>query len=186
MSYNSCLEADKYFQEFEKNKESLQKAWDFITKTANEALPCQNYNLLLSLIPYIEEGDGNLAFKYIGEARRLLRLLHIIELERKFQKLPFSIHCNTMNELMEKYLLTLFALRRLQFTPSESAVLGANFFLSQNKLSVFAIYTITQQDLIIPDLALYNRIAELYAMDWSIQDQELFTSLITQKQEITL
>lgn len=181
MSYNSSLEADKYFQELAKKKEALQKVWDFITQTVNEALPCQNNNLLLSLIPYIETGDGNLAFEHIGESRRLLRILHIIELERKFQKPSFSIPCNTLNELMEKYLLTLFALRRLLFHPSESAVSDAIFFLSQNKLSVFAIYIITQQDLIIPDSSLYDKIQELYVKDWTSADQELFTSLITQK-----
>lgn len=180
MSYNSCLEADQYFQELAQNKETLQKVWNYITRTVNEALPCQNYDLLLSLIPYIEEGDGNLAFEHIGESRRLLRILHIIDLERKFQKPPFSIPCNTMDELMEKYLLTLFALRRLQFYPSESAVSDAIFFLSQNKLSVFAIYVITQQDLIIPDSALYHRITELFTKVWTTAEQEMFISLITQ------
>ncbi|MCI9140183.1 hypothetical protein D7X25_14735 [bacterium 1XD42-8] len=181
MSYDSCIEADHYFKKLIENKESIEKAWDFISRTINEGLSCENLDLLISLIPYIEEGDGTLAFQYIGESRRILQALHIIKLERKYEKIPFSIHCNTMEELMEKYLLTLFALRRLQFQPSESAVSDAVYFLSQNKLSVFAIYTITQRDLIIPDSVLYEEILRIYTKVWTTADKEMFLSFTKTK-----
>lgn len=82
---------------------------------------------------------------------------------------------------MEKYLLTLFALRRLQFQPSESAVSDAVYFLSQNKLSVFAIYTITQRDLIIPDSVLYEEILRIYTKVWTTADKEMFLSFTKTK-----
>lgn len=178
MSYDSCLEADKYFEELARNKDTLQKTWDLITRTVNESLPLKDYDHLLSLIPYIEEGNGSLAFQHIGESRRLLRILHIIELERKYQEPSFPTNCSTLDELVEKYMLTLFALRRLQFSPSEAAVSDAVVYLTQNRLSVFAIYIIIQQDLIIPDSTLYQKIIELYAGEWSQPDLTLFSSLI--------
>lgn len=179
MSYDSCLEADNYFRELSQNRENIENAWNFITRTINEALSCQNTDLLLSLIPYIEEGHGTHAYKHIGESRRVLRVLHIIELEIKYGKIPFSCGCRTMQEMLEKYLLILFAIRRLQFRPSEAAVSDAVYYLSQNNLSVFAIFVITQQDLIIPDQALYEQIIRIFAEDWTASDQELLTSLIT-------
>lgn len=178
MSYDSCLEADNYFRELSQNRENIENAWNFITRTIDEALSCQDTDLLLSLIPYIEEGHGAHAYKHIGESRRILRILHIIELEIKYGKIPFSYGCHTMRELLEKYLLALFALRRLQFRPSEAAVSEAVYYLSQNNLSVFAIFIITQQDLIIPNRDLYEQIIRLFEKDWTAADQELLTSLI--------
>ena len=179
MSYDSSLEADNYFKELAQNKKNIKNAWDFISRTINKALSCQNIDLLLSLIPYIEEGDGTHAYKHIGESRRVLRILHIIELEVKYGKIPFSHYCHTMQELLEKYLLTLFAFRRLQFRPSEAAVSEAVYYLSQNNLSVFAVFVITKQDLIIPDETLYEEIIRIHAKSWTASDRELLTSLIT-------
>ena len=82
---------------------------------------------------------------------------------------------------MEKYLLTLFALRRLKFQPSESAISDASYFLSQNKLSIFAIYTIIQRDLIIPDSVLYEEIMRTYEKVWTTADKEMFMSFIKAK-----
>ena len=84
-----------------------------------------------------------------------------------------------MQELLEKYLLTLFAFRRLQFRPSEAAVSEAVYYLSQNNLSVFAVFVITKQDLIIPDETLYEEIIRIHAKSWTASDRELLTSLIT-------
>ena len=46
-------------------------------------------------------------------------------------------------------------------------------------LSVFAVYTITQDDLIIPNDILYERIINLYSDFWNIGDIQLLLSLIS-------
>ena len=80
---------------------------------------------------------------------------------------------------MEKYLLSLFALRRLLFQLSEESIDAAASFLKVNLLSPFAIYIILQDDLIIPNAALYQTIATIYDNIWSISDTQLFFSLTT-------
>lgn len=172
-------EAENYFRQLIQDKEITQKAWQTIVNTTDSALKNENANQLLSLIPYIENGDGHFAYQYIGQIHRLLRILHIIELENKYHKKPFSSNCSNYELLMEKYILSLFALRRLLFQLSEESVNDAVSFLKVNLLSPFAIYIILQDDLIIPNAALYQLIAATYDNIWSTNDTRLFFSLTT-------
>lgn len=172
---NSSTEA--FFQELEKNKKALQDSWAYITETLNTALLQQDVETLLSLIPYMEQGEGTLAYAHIGESRRVLRILHIIQLELTYKKTPFFLHCTNKNSLMEKYMLSLFALRRLAFQLAEDSVKEAQNYLSTSRLSVFAIYIILQEDLICPTQALYDSILSLCSAYWNAADKELFLSL---------
>lgn len=176
------FEAEQYFQELHQNKEATQDAWLQINNTINEVLGIQNdarlnIDLFLSLIPFIESGDGKLPFKYIGETHRILRILHIVEMEYKYQMRLFCSGCNDKASLVEKYMLSLFALRRLVFHLSDDSEEDAIFYLQQNPLSVFAVYIITQDDLIHADNTLYHKIAKIYSDDWSESEYQLFLSL---------
>lgn len=172
---NSSTEA--FFQELEKNKRALQDSWVYIAGTLNTALVQQDAETLLSLIPYMEQGEGTLAYAHIGESRRLLRILHIIQLELAYRKMPFFLQCTDKDSLMEKYMLSLFALRRLAFQLAEDSVREAQDYLSASRLSVFAIYIILQEDLICPTQALYDSILSLCSAYWSDNDKQLFLSL---------
>jgi len=176
-------EAEQYFQELDQNKEATTAACLYIDNTIDKALSSQNncrqdINLLLSLIPYIESGDGELPYKYIGETHRILRILHIIQMEHKYRMILFCSGCDSKASLVEKYMLTLFALRRILFHLSDTSVEDAIIYLRQNPLSVFAVYVITQDDLILPDRSLYQKIGEIYSDYWSVSESQLFHSLI--------
>ena len=171
------LSTEKFFKRLEKNKDAIRDSWSYITETLNAALKHQDTDMLLNLIPYIEQGEGALAYEYIGESRRILRILHIIQLEIAYRKTPFSLHCADKGSLMEKYMLSLFALRRLFFQLSADSVKEAADLLLHNTLSVFAVYVMTQEDFITADNVLYDKIAEICSAYWDDGDKQLFLSL---------
>ena len=175
---NLTSEAEKYFQELSQDKEAAKTACLYIDSTLGKALKGQDIGLLLSLIPYIESGDGQLSYKYIGEIHRILRILHIIELEHKYQTPLFCCGCNDKICLIEKYMLTLFAFRRLLFHLSDASAEDAVFYLQQNPLSVFAVYVIIQEELILPDSTVYQNITEIYSDYWNESEKQLFLSLL--------
>lgn len=175
---NLSLEAEQYFRELESEKEATQAAEQSITNTLERALKMQDTDLLLTLIPYIETGEGHLAYKYLGETHRILRMLHIIELERKYHKNLFSSGCSDKKSLWEKYMLSLFAFRRLLFQLSDTSVEEAALYLQQADLSVFAVYVILKDDLILPDASLYEEIIRICSDRWSEGDIQLLLSLI--------
>lgn len=171
-------EAEKYFEQLEQDKESTKKAHQYIIDTINDSLANQDIPLLLSLIPYIEEGEGHLAYQYIGEIHRTLQILHIIQLECHYREEPFCTDCQSNDTLMEKYMLSLFAFRRLLFQLSEDSFNEAVYYLQNRPISVFAAYVITQNELIIPDKTLYENLLAVYSGVWSDADVQLFLSMI--------
>lgn len=176
----ASMEAEAYFQQLKQDREAALTAYRHILSTIDTALPTADCEALLALIPYIEEGDGYLPFQYIGKTRRILRLLHIIELEHKFQKRLFSENCTTLEELLERYMLTLFSLRRLLFQLSETSVKEAAYYLKMHPISHFAAYIMTQDELLIPNQMLYETLLTLYHEEWSEEDTRQFLSLLGQ------
>lgn len=176
--YDVYREAADFFQQMESDFDATQDAYQYILTTMDTALASKDYTSLLSLIPYIEEDAGHLAFQYIGETHHLLRMLNIITLEKKYQKPLFCDGCDSTGELWEKYMLTLFAFRRLIFQLSEESVNEAVAYLQNHPLSHFAAYMLVQNEHLIPDQNFYETLALIYAEEWGIGDTQQFFTLI--------
>lgn len=170
-------EAEDYFRQMELDLDATQNAYQHILDTIDTALADKNYAALRELIPYIEEGEGHLAFQYIGKTHRYLRMLNIIALENKYQKTLFCNGCDNAEALWEKYMLTLFAFRRLRFQLSEESVKQAVVYLQSQPISHFAAYMMVQDELLIPDQAFYETLAFIYAQEWSQTDIQQFFAL---------
>lgn len=169
---------ERFFQRTEAAYSQAQVPYQNIINTINCALCDHNLDLILSLIPYIESGDGILAYQHIGEIHRILRILHIIELEKKHQKILFLEGCMDTAALLEKYMLSLYAFRRLLFQLSDTSVEEASLYLKRSELSIYAVYIITQGDLMLPDSSFYEKVVEVYSDFWSEEDIELLHALV--------
>lgn len=170
-------EAEDYFHQMNLDFDATQTAYQHILATMDAALAEEDYSSLYGLIPYIEEGEGHLAFQYIGKTHRLLRILNIISLENKYQKILFCNGCDSAEALWDKYMLTLFAFRRLLFRLSEESVSEAVSYLQGHPVSHFAAYIMVQNELLIPDQAFYETLAHIYAQEWSRADMQQFFAL---------
>lgn len=173
-------EAEEYFRQMKQDMGAVNEAYQHILNTLDTALAAGDFAAILDLIPYIEEGEGHLAFKYIGKTHRLLRILHIMKLEAGYGKALFCEDCGNTEALWEKYMLTLFAFRRLLFQLSEGSVDQAVAYLQSRPVSHFAAYIMTQGELLIPDENLYKTLAEIYAETWSVADIKQFFALAGQ------
>lgn len=171
--------ADAIFENLEKNKASTHEIYHCIVTIMNETLKKEDIEQLLLLIPFMESGAGTLAYKYIGETHRLLRMLRIISLEYQAKKPVLSAGCPDKSSLWDKYMLILFALRRLLFRLSEDSVNEAASFLISARPSPYAVYTMLQEDLILPDQSLYDSVVSLPL--WDEEDRQLFLALIKQE-----
>ena len=112
---NTETTPDAYFRQMKLDYDATQNSYRHILTTMEDALASGDYNTLWELIPYIEEGEGQLAFQYIGKTQRLLRILNILRLEDHYRKPLFCQDCSGADALWEKYMLTLFAFRRILF-----------------------------------------------------------------------
>lgn len=169
-------EVDQYFRELKEHKEEIQAAYYYITDTITSALQKEDYSLMLSLIAYIESQEGQMSYRFSGKPHRILRYLHIIELEYKYHCTLFCDGCQDSESLYDKYVSSLLAMRRIVFRLSPESVAEACDFLRANTLSPFAIYTIANNDLIKPDSDFYKQISDIYQNIWNETENQLFAT----------
>ena len=158
-------------------REATEKAYKYILSVMNQAVANKDINKLLSLIPYMESGEGLVCIRRVGEAGRILQMLHIIELEEKHSQFRFYSGCGSADELMDKYVRTLFALRRLLFKLSDESVNEAIECLLNEPVSAIALYILTQHELIIPSMELYAELLTILFGVWNEEERQLFVSL---------
>lgn len=171
-------EAEETFAATALHKDEAQQSYQHILFTLDNAMAQQDLAALMSLIPYIEEGNGTLAFQYIGKTHRLLQILHIIDLEIKFGKAPFSSNCSTAKELWDKYMTTVFALRRLIFCLSEDSVNEAVSYLQNQPISFLAAYIIARNELAVTHSDFFEMLTKIYENHWTSEDTQQFYVLI--------
>lgn len=177
LALSSMQEAEIYFRQLKEELPEMKSAHQHIDEVLDEALSTQDYSVLLSLIPYMESGKGKLAWKYTGEARRILQILYIVRLEEKYHMELFCKGCRSKGELTEKYLVMLFALRRLVFRLSEESVEEAEQFLKSAGLSPFALHVVLQNELLSADLSIYQQLTSLFTKSWNEEEKLLFIGM---------
>ena len=169
-------EAVQYFKDLAENRENIRNTYQYVTNTITHALQTEDYDQLFSLIQYIEGLEGSLSYSFTGRSHRILRYLHIIQLEYKYRCPLFCDGCQDADSLYDKYVSCLFAMRRLIFRLSPESVEEAISFLHANVLSPFAIYMITSDDRIEATKDFYTQILDLYSDIWSEAEIQLFNT----------
>lgn len=177
INFSPVAEAEIYFQQLKMDRKETDIASRYIEDTLDMALDIGDISSLLSLIPFIESGKGQYAWEYKNETRRILRILYIIQWEKEYDLTLFSLGCKTKAELMEKYIVTLFALRRLGFGLSEDSKSEAKRFLVSADLSPFALYIILQSELLPSDKEIYHELEILYADLWDEKKKTFFVKM---------
>lgn len=171
------LEAECYFGQLEEEWPKAEEACRYINDRMREALGDGDDKKLLSLIPYMESGKGKRAWKYMGGVRKLLRVLQTISLETKYRVSPFHSGCRSKDELMEKYQVMVFALRRLETRLSEESVAEAGQFLKGAGISPFGVYLALQNELFLDKTPEHGKLAEVFADVWTEEEKVLFIQL---------
>ena len=82
-------------------------------------------------------------------------------------------------------MLALFAFRRLLFQLSDTSVEEAASYLQRADLSVFAVYVILKDDLIVPDDSLYEQIISICSNHWDSGDIRLLLTLVQSEETAT-
>ena len=170
---------EEYFQELSISGDKAKQAYQHILNTLDYALPEQDISVLLKLIPYIEQEDGYLAFQHIGKTRRILHILHMIELEQKFHQPLFINGCTNAKMLLEKYMTILFALRRFEFYLSEDSVDEAVNYLRTQEVSCFSIHALIETENIVTNQTFYELILYTFQLFWTGEEQNQFLALTT-------
>lgn len=181
----ALLESEEFLTEYSVKYPAALSVYEQIIHIVDSALEHSDRETLLSLISFIESEEGYPVFQYISEARYLFRILNILALEEKYGLIPFSCNIHSKQDLIRKYNLSLFSLRRILFALSEDSIVEAEDFLSKNPLSPFAIYIMSKEELICPNSLFFQNIEGLYNPLWNDMEIQLFRQLVTTFTEAT-
>lgn len=176
-------EAEFHFRQLQEELPEIKEACRYIDEALDKALDMQDISALLPLIPYIESGKGKPAWKYMGETRRILQILSIIRLEAKYQEPLFCSGCRSKEELLEKYLVMLSALRRIAFWLSGESAGEAERFLKSADLSPFAVHAALQNELIPSNREIYRYLSNLFYESWNAEERLLFMQMAEMAEE---
>lgn len=175
----ALLDSEEFLTEYNVKYPAALSVYEQISHIVDSALESGNHESLLSLISYMESEEGYPTFQYVSEARYLFRILNILSLENKYHLSSFSYNIHTKQELIHKYKVSLFSLRRILFALSVASSTEAEDFLLENPLSPFAVYIMSKEELIVPNILFFQKIEALYHSLWDNTEVLLFRQLIT-------
>lgn len=139
-------EAERDFQKIDADKSYCFDLYKNMQQHIDLCLGNKQYEALFDLLPYFEEPDSYPQFRNSAETKRIHILLNILKLELKYEKTPFLSTANDYNSIMEQYLLTIFAMRRLELALSEEAMAEAATYLTSIPLTIYAAMFISQNE----------------------------------------
>ncbi|MBD5464735.1 MAG: hypothetical protein HDR22_02775 [Lachnospiraceae bacterium] len=177
-------ESERILQKLETDKSYCFDLYKTMKQHIDVCLGNKQYEALFDLLPYFEEPDSYPQFHNSSETRRIRILLHILKLELKFEKTPFFSTANDFNSLMEQYLLTVFAMRRLELALSEEAMAEAAAYLTTISPSIYAAMFLSQQEYFENYGNLYWNLYTCMKSFWSIVDKIQWLTWLFDKEPI--
>lgn len=130
----------------ENDKEYCFSIYRKMKTRIDTCLQTQDYHSLLDLSVYFDEPDQFPQFHQSGETRRIQILLNFLNLELKHNVTPFVSNVTDYVSFMEQYMLTVFALRRLELALSDDAVSEAAGYLNSIPFSIYSALIIIENE----------------------------------------
>lgn len=125
-------------------------------------LEVQSNETLEILNDFIEKEKNSLAFQFSCDSIRARRLINIFTKEKECSFNSFASNVKTIEQLKEKYLLTIFAIRRIELNPSDKMFEEGVLFLINNNISPVAIVKVIEEELIVEKIKTREKINEIF------------------------
>jgi hypothetical protein len=176
---------DEEFEQLEADKDYCMETYEHIKKLADECLRDKVYDRLFEeVLPYFENPEEYPRFRPTAEMYRIWRLLTIIRMELTCSgRVIYVSHIDSYAEYAEQYILTTFAMRRLELGISEQGMKEAKAYLDGIPLSVYAAVVITENEKFEQCPRLYWSIYKCMKDRWTAEEKILWLKLLSEKEQ---
>lgn len=158
-------------QNYEKDKEYCFDIYKKISEFVSDCLLKQDYARLLTLQDFFNNIKQYPRFHHSAETRRISIMLLFLKFELEKGLPPFISTTKSYDEFMEQYLLTVFAMRRLEIGLSAESMEEANLFLSSVPFHVYTAIFLSEYELFSHYESLVFHIYVGRKESWSIPEQ---------------
>lgn len=177
-------ETEANFKKLEADKSYCLSVYQNMRQHMDFCLGSRQYDALFDLLPYFEKPDSYPQFHNSSETKRIHILLNILKLEIKYKKEPFISAVNSFRDFMEQYLLTVFAMRRLELALSEEAMAEAASYLTSVPLTIYAAMFISQNEYFENHGNLFWNLYTCMKSLWPINDKIQWLTWLLERESI--
>jgi hypothetical protein len=176
---------DEEFEQLEADKDYCRETCEHIKKLTDECLRDKVYGRLFEdVLPYFENPEEYPRFRPTAEMYRIWRLLAIIRMELTYSGRVIYVSCiDSYAEYAEQYILTTFAMRRMELGISEQGMKEAKAYLDSIPLSVYAAVIISENEKFEQCPRLYWSIYECMKDRWTPEEKILWLQLLSEKEQ---
>lgn len=167
---------------YAKCREDVFRLRELMIKVLNMYLENQtedNYQLFYKIFM---ENYNHMIFETMVEMKRIRRIVEILEMERTNHMKLFADGAANADALMEKYVLTIFALRRIELEPTKEMTEEAKLFLLDNYISPIAIVQIVGDELFLDAKKIFQTMETLYK-DHAMDSEKVWMSAILREMQ---
>lgn len=174
VKYNTWEEliekSEQNMQHLEEDRDYSFAIYDIIKQKVNSCLASCSYSALLDLCPYFEAPENYPRFHHSSETYRIYILLRALKLELKHKCQPFFSCAGNYEELLARYLQTVFALRRLELAFSLESMEEAVAFLHSIPFNIYVAHALIYNELFENYEKLYWNLYHAMKSFWPIED----------------
>lgn len=157
-----CEQSNIFFDLLEKNKSKSDEFEKLFIKLIDSFLTNPNLELINVIFDLFEKNRQDPAFFIKSTLVRLDRIFLIIKEEINLGMIGLFTECSNSTELIEKYILTTFAIHRLETSINNDFVNEALEFIMYKNISICAINKICDEEMIIYKNKVFKTIADKY------------------------
>jgi proteasome lid subunit RPN8/RPN11 len=169
---------DEQLDRFEADKDYCMEVYQHMQELADECFRSGEYDKLFELSPYFESPKSYPKFHMTGETYRINILLNIIRIEHSYPgSVPFLSDVDSFESYVEKYTLTIFALRRLELALAEQSMQEARAYLENIHLSPYVAAIIVENERFEKCPRLYWNLYECMADIWTAEEKIFWLKL---------
>ncbi len=121
--------------------------------------PHVTLEMLEQMIPSLEQA---LVDQYVVEVSRLIKIIRILCLEKKYGLTSFCTGISSSEELLKKYQNVMFALRRIELGPEEKFADSGVEWVVEQQISPIAVGVISKGDTFANHVKIYTRLLQRY------------------------
>lgn len=177
---HSLEETQAYFDTYFKNtKKDAFHLKDLLIKLSDWYLADQTDEKLSQVYQILQKNESSILFQTDSTMWRIHYLFEMMSMEVDRKYIPFSSGCNNATALIDKLLLTILSMRRLELQLDETFYQEGVAFLSSQNLSPLAYIYICNQELFVQRDIIYSEIKKIYQSQNLIQQIAEFNELLT-------
>lgn len=142
--------------------------------------PHVTLEMLEQMIPSLEQA---LVDQYVVEVSRLIKIIRILCLEKKYGLHPFHAGVLNSEELLKKYQDVMFALRRIELGPEEAFVDSGVEWVVEQQVSPIAVGVISKGDTFANPIKIYTKLLQRYESAGAPQICEIYRQFLGKAEE---